>query len=252
MKIPSQNWNVENYQKYADFVPKLGKPVIELLNPQKGEVVLDLGCGDGYLIEELVAAGCTVIGVDNSLEMVAAAKSKGLHVVHMDAKNLTFHEEFDAVFSNAVLHWIQPPEEVLQGVYKSLKPDGRFVGELGGEGNIHVIESALIGGLNKYGFDGNALTPWHFPSKHEYKMLLEKCGFTVKHIELIPRMTPLPQGIMGWLETFANPFFDSISEALRATITQQAIQLMKAKICHNDGVWYADYVRLRFKATRSK
>src|SRR5512142_2028530 len=142
MKAP-QTWDPERYARNARFVADLGMPVVELLAPKSGERILDLGCGDGALTEKLVAMGCTVVGVDGSAEQVAAARARGLDCHVMDGEQLTFNNEFDAVFSNAALHWMKRADAVIAGVWRALKPGGRFVAECGGHGNIKAIETAL-------------------------------------------------------------------------------------------------------------
>lgn len=175
----TQQWNVEHYQQYASFVPQLGQSLLELLNPQKGELVLDLGCGDGVLTEKLVAAGCEVIGVDSSREMVEAATKRGINASVMDVRDLLFSNEFDAVFSNAVLHWVKEPEKAVAGIAKALKKGGRFVVEFGGKGNVKTIEEALIHAVEHLYPDGRSLSPWYYPAPEEYQAILERYGFKV-------------------------------------------------------------------------
>lgn len=244
-----QSWSAEGYARNARFVADLGQPVLELLAPQPGERILDLGCGDGALTAKLVAAGATVVGADASAELVAAARALGLDARIADGQALPFDAEFDAVFSNAALHWMRQPDAVIAGVRRALKPGGRFVGEFGGHGNVAAIVTALVAALNARGLDGAPRFPWFFPTPAEYAAKLEAQGFRVDSIALVPRPTPLPTGMRGWLDTFANPFLDGIDPALRAPILDEVQALLAPSLRDQSGNWSADYVRLRFAAT---
>src|SRR6202162_1152516 len=151
-----QTWDPERYARNARFVAELGAPVAELLAPQAGERILDLGCGDGVLTAKLVAMGCHVIAVDASSAQIAAAQKLGVEARVVDAERLNFEAEFDAVFSNAALHWMRNPDSVIDGVWRALLPGGRFVAEMGGHGCVEKIKSALIRALNGRGIDGQA------------------------------------------------------------------------------------------------
>jgi trans-aconitate methyltransferase len=247
--IQAQRWNPDAYAHNARFVSDLGVGVLELLQARRGERVLDLGCGDGALTIKLAAYEAEVVGVDGSPELVAAARMRGIDARVMDARNLSFHAEFDAVFSNAVLHWVREADEVIIGVRDALKPGGRFVAEFGGHANIAAIHTALIAVLNGKGCDGAARSPWYFPTAEEYGSKLEAHGFTVEKIAIIPRPTRLPTGMRAWLETFANPFFEGIEDADRAALLDEVTALLSPSLCDANGQWIADYVRLRFAAT---
>ena len=164
-----QNWSPEQYATNARFVSDLAMPVVELLAPRAGERILDLGCGDGSLTKKLVELGCQVVGVAASPAMVAAAKALGLDAQVMDGQCMPFRLEFDAVFSNAALHWMQQLDAVMAGVWQSLKPGGRFVGECGGSGNTATIVQALERALRRRGINAQAVNPWHFPTVDEYR-----------------------------------------------------------------------------------
>jgi SAM-dependent methyltransferase len=246
-----QTWDPERYAANARFVSDLGAPVVELLAPQPGERILDLGCGDGALTEKLVAMGCRVVGVDGSAEQVEAARRCGLEAHVIDGHALRFVEEFDAVFSNAALHWMKRPDDVIDGVWKALAPGGRFVGEFGGYGCVARIKAALFDGLARRGFDGEAFNPWYFPDTEEYGARLRKRGFAVTSIALIPRPTPLPGDLSGWLETFAESFTSVLPVEARGPFIREVCDRLQSDLRDADGTWVADYVRLRFSARKA-
>lgn len=246
-----QDWQAERYQQHAGFVAELGQPVVELLAPRPGERILDLGCGDGALTARLLETGCRVIGVDGAPDMIRRARERGLDAHLVDGHELAFDAEFDAVFSNAALHWMKrDPAAVVRGVARALRPGGRFVGEMGGHGNVAAVVTALVATLDARGLDGAAAIPWYFPTPDDYHELLETAGFAVETIELIPRPTPLPTGMAGWLETFAAPFLGLLPEAERGPAAETAIRRLRSTLCDSRGRWTADYVRLRFRATQ--
>jgi SAM-dependent methyltransferase len=245
-----QDWEAQRYARNARFVADLGQPVVELLAPRAGERILDLGCGDGALTRRLAELGCSVVGVDAGPDMIRAARALGLDARVVDGHALPFEREFDAVFSNAALHWMKrDPQAVIAGVARALRPGGRFVGEMGGQGNVAAITVALLAVLERRGLDGRAVHPWYFPTPAAYRARLERQAFVVETIELLPRLTPLPTGMSGWLETFAEPFFKLLPEADRASAKEEAVELLATSLRDEAGAWTADYVRLRFRAT---
>ena len=223
---------------------------MQLLDARPGELILDLGCGDGALTERVASYRCTVIGVDSSLPQLEAAKGRGLNVVLMDGRQLGFQRRFDAVFTNAALHWMKMPETVVAGVTNSLKTGGRFIGEFGGKGNVEQIRSTLHDILRMHGIDPMPIDPWYYPSPEEYSELLSKFGFIVSYMELIPRPTKLPGDILGWLEVFAQPFTQAVAEPERPSFLQEVRDQLATRLRDDNGNWVADYVRLRFKATK--
>ena len=246
----AQHWDPERYARNARFVADLGQPVVDLLAPRPGERILDLGCGDGALTRRLAEAGVTVVGVDSSAEQVAAARALGLDARVMSGEALTFDGEFDAVFSNAALHWMRRAEAVIAGVWRALRPGGRFVGEFGGHGNVRLVMGALVAALDRRGLDGQAAVPWYFPTPEAYRGLLEEQGFAVGSIELIPRPTKLPGEIVAWLETFADSFTRRVAESERLTFLNEVAAALRPHLRDDGGGWTVDYVRLRFAATK--
>ena len=250
-RFTGQQWNTTAYAAHGGFVATLATPVVELLAPQPGEHILDLGCGDGALTEQLAATGAIVVGVDVSSTMVAAARARGLHIYQRSATSLPYENTFDTVFSNAALHWIRDAASVLQGVRRALKPNGRFVAEMGGQGNIAAIRTALQATLAPYGIDAEEAAASFFPSSAHYGSLLQQAGFEIQSIDLIPRPTPLPGGMEVWLNTFRNGVLDLLPPADRSCVLAATVALLRPVLSDAVGNWTADYVRLRLHATRS-
>jgi SAM-dependent methyltransferase len=244
----TQTWDPERYARNARFVSDLGQPVIELLAPRPAERVLDLGCGDGVLTQKLVDLGCSVVGVDGSAPQAEAARARGLDARVMDGQALGFEREFDAVFSNAALHWMRNSAAVIQGVARALRPGGRFVGEFGGKGCVAKILSAMEAALARRGIDAARLNPWYFPTASEYAARLAAGGFEVSYIALIPRPTLLPGDIRGWLETFCECFTSAVPAAERPALLDEVRAALRPELCDAEERWSADYVRLRFSA----
>ena len=243
-----QTWNAADYAANARFVSDLGQPVLDLLDPQPGERILDLGCGDGALTARLIERGAIVVGVDASPDMVQAARARGLDVRVMDAAELTFTHEFDAVFTNAVLHWIPAMDPVLQGVGRALRPRGRFVGEFGGHGCCAAVTTALRAVAARRGV---ALElPWYFPTAEAFEARLASAGFDVLEARLLPRPTALPSGMTAWLRTFGGWAFTDLPPAEREDAFAETVALLRPALCDADGRWTADYTRVRFAARR--
>jgi trans-aconitate methyltransferase len=248
------HWSAAGYAENARFVADLGGAVLDLLAPEPGEHILDLGCGDGALTERLVASGARVVGVDASPDMVRAAVARGLDARVLDGQCLDFDGQFDAVFSNAALHWMPDGAAVIAGVFRALKPGGRFVGEFGGHGNVAAIVTALNAVLTARGLDASRLRRW-YPTAERYAAMLAAGGFAVEQATLIPRPTHLPTGIAGWLATFVDPFLDDPAFAAGPAIDRDALKaeaaaLVAPALRTDTGEWIADYVRLRFKAIK--
>ena len=243
-----QSWNPAAYAEVGAFVPTLGAGVLEWLAPQPGERILDLGCGDGQLTAKIAASGAEVVGVDASAAMIASAQAKGIDARVCNAESLPFQAEFDAVFSNAALHWVRDQDAMLTGVHRALKPGGRFVAEMGGHGNVAAILVAFTAILQKHGFDSLEDGVNYYPTPESYRMRLERHGFTVQEIQLIPRPTPLPVGMAAWLTTFRSGVLESIPVSIRQTVVEETVALLAPVLRDEQGNWTGDYVRLRFIA----
>lgn len=241
-----QTWNPEQYTRNAAFVPELGLPVLELLDPQPGEHILDLGCGDGVLTRKLLDQGCRVTGVDASPDMIRAARDLGVDAHVVDGQALEFDQSFDAVFTNAALHWMPDSEKVVAGVWRALRPGGRFVGEFGGHGNVATIVDALESALAARGVA--VPSPWYFPREEAYRAVLESGGFVVTMAERHERPTPLPGDVTGWLETFAKAYTAELPDTEVASVLNEVRTAVRPALRDENGHWFADYVRLRFSA----
>jgi trans-aconitate methyltransferase len=246
-------WDARLYDDKHAFVWEKAKGVVELLAPRPGERILDLGCGTGHPTAEIAARGATVIGVDQSAAMIAEAKAKhpGIAFEVGDARELRFDPQFDAVFSNAALHWIREPEEVVRGVAKALKPGGRFVAEFGGKGNIQRLMTAIAGACAEFGIplDGDT-NPWYYPSIAGYAGLLETYGLEVRQAALFERPTRLEDGEKGlaaWLRMFATSFLNRVPQARQEAFLLEVERRARPELFRN-GNWELDYRRLRIAA----
>lgn len=246
----TQQWDPDRYSRDVGFVAALGEPLIELLSPRPGERILDLGCGDGALTEKLAAHGATVVGVDSSREQVDAAIRRGLTAFVVDGHDLNFGAEFDAVISNAALHWMKRPDAVLAGVASALVPGGRFVGEMGGAGNVARIVAGIDTLLRARGIDAERVNPWYFPTPDDYADRLQAHGFEIVSIEHFPRPTPLEVDISAWLEIFTLSFFNAFNADERAALLAELREDLRQDLCDDAGNWEVDYMRLRFSAVK--
>lgn len=244
----TQTWSPADYRQNAAFVPELGAPMIARLAPTPGERILDLGCGDGVLTAQIAESGATVVGIDASAAMVASARALGLDARIADATALPFEAEFDAVFSNAALHWIHDADAVLSGVHRALKPGGRFVAEFGGHGNVAAVSVAARSVLQARGIPFQ--WPWYFPTTTAYAARLRNAGLVPKDLALVPRPTPLPTDMAGWLRTFGASLFAHVPDDARAGVTDEIVELLRPTLCDERGVWILDYVRLRVVAVK--
>jgi len=248
----AQTWDPEAYARDGAFVHELASGVVEWLGARPGEHILDLGCGDGQLTARLAAAGAEVRGVDASASMVAAARERGIIAEEASAERLPYADaSFDAVFSNAALHWVREQDEMMAEVHRVIKPGGRFVAEMGGHGNIAAIRVGLMAVLERHGFAGAEDGVNYYPTPEGYTRRLERYGFRVERMALIPRPTPLgSSGMVGWLQTFRRGVLGKLPEGLRRTVVHECCALLAPALRDEDGNWVADYVRLRFIARR--
>ncbi len=242
-------WNPKEYNKHTAFVSQLALPVVDLLDPKKGEFILDAGCGEGTLAVEIARRGAKVIGVDTSAEMIEQCQAKGIEAYVGSVTELPYEEAFDAVFSNAVLHWVKDARTAVQNIAKALKCGGRFVCEFGGEGNAYHLVSAMEEVFAKHPEFGAFENPWYFPSVEAYTALLEAEGFSVDRIELIPRPTPMDD-IAHWLEIFANGITSHLSEAQFETFKRECKDILRETNYSEEEGWVVDYVRIRVKAVK--
>ncbi|MBE7174779.1 MAG: methyltransferase domain-containing protein [Mucilaginibacter polytrichastri] len=252
--MPEITWNSDLYDARHRFVSAFGEDVVNLLAPLPGETILDLGCGTGMLAAKIAETGAEVSGIDASAEMIAKARSAypDLHFEQQDGRHFELSKTFDAVFSNATLHWIGQPEQVIAQVYKHLKPGGRFVAEFGGKGNVQSIVQAIRAAARSFGL-ADTLTSdfWYFPSVGEYAELLEDAGFEVNEAWHFDRDTILEgeNGMKNWIDQFGGFFFAKMSGEEGEKIKDEAVEILRPQACIN-GIWHADYRRLRIRATK--
>ena len=244
------HWNPETYRRNAAFVPELANTAIRDLASRQGERLLDIGCGDGVLTRHLMDLGCIVIGIDSSPAFVEAARSRGVDARLCDAQEIEFEDEFDAVFSNAALHWMQHQYQLSNRVYRALKSGGRFVVEMGGEGNIRTIGRALAIAMDEHGLDFEARNPWTFPNPMTHAQMLTNVGFEVRKCELRQRPTVLPTDLRGWLVTFSQELLAGHDHQVRDAVMDRTVELCRPNLCGDNGSWTVDYVRLNFIAVK--
>ncbi len=243
---PTQRWDAADYAQNARFVADLADPVVALLAPRPQERILDLGCGDGALTERIAAHGCSVVGIDASAELIEAARGRGLDVYRGDAQRLNYDRQFDAVFTNATLHWIPDHDAVLDGVRRALRPGGRFVGEFGAHACVASVCSSLRAIAVERGIE--LKMPWTFPTAAQFERRLAAHGFVPERVEWIARPTPLPSGMRAWLQTFAGPLLAQFRAVERETVVERVLDAVNWSLCDESGFWRADYTRLRFVA----
>ncbi|MBT9315429.1 class I SAM-dependent methyltransferase [Leptothoe spongobia] len=244
-----QPWDTDRYQNQHSFVWHYGTALMDLLNPQPGEQILDLGCGTGQLTQALAETGAAVHGLDADVAMVATAQEKYPHLSFAvaDARNFQVTQSVDSIFSNAVLHWVKPPEQAVQAIANALKPGGKFVAEFGGKGNVQKIVQAVETIRQR-----TNLSPWYFPSISEYTHLLESHGLEVTFAALIERPTPLndgEQGLSNWLKMFGSSLFTGLSTDDTNAILHGVEDLLRPQL-YDGNQWHADYRRLRLIAVK--
>jgi trans-aconitate methyltransferase len=250
--VNGHQWDSALYDDRHSFVWRAGAGLLDLLNPQAGERILDLGCGTGHLTAKIAEAGAVAVGLDSSPAMIAQARQNfpSLRFVLAEARDFRFEESFDAVFSNAVLHWIHDAEAVVKCVAAVLRSGGRFVLEMGARGNVESIRKMLEDVLTESG--RTPKSPWFYPSAGEYSTLLETHGFEIRTAQTFERWTKLEhpdRGLREWLEMFAGSWFEGISPADRAALIATIEDRLRATL-YKDGSWWADYRRLRIEAVK--
>lgn len=249
--MPSNEWNTTLYDQNHAFVFEYGKGLVPVLNPQPGELILDLGCGTGHLTKEVADAGARVIGIDSSSSMIATARAAYPEIEFLvaDAREFSFPFSFDAIFSNATLHWIEEAEQVIQRIAAALKPNGRLVVEFGGKGNMATITTAVQQSLWELAHV-EVDFGWYFPSIGEYAPLLEQYGLTVHSAVLFARPTPLDdgeEGLRNWLHMFGERVFHNFPDEIKQQALERTEEKTRTRL-FKDGRWVADYQRLRIVA----
>jgi trans-aconitate methyltransferase len=244
--VSTSKWDPADYARVGAFVAELGGAALDLLDPSPGERILDVGCGEGTLTRKMVERGATVLGIDSSPEMVAAARARGVDALLLAAEDMQFFAEFDAAFSNATLHWVLEKEQAARAIFRALKCGGRFAGELGGEGNIARLREALDTELLIRGYVPPMESSNWYPSPEEFAAVYEAAGFDHIDARLIERPTPLDHGIGEWVTTFRRGWLD------RAGVPEEERAEIGAAVADRFGSNIADYVRLRFIMRKPK
>jgi len=238
--VSTSKWDADDYARVGGFVAKLGGAALDLLDPQPGERILDVGCGEGTLTKKIVERGATVLGIDNSPEMIAAARANGIDAVLLAAEDMQFFGEFDAAFSNATLHWVLQKEQAARAIFRALRPGGRFAGEMGGEGNLEKLRMALDEELIIRGYVPPVEASNWYASPDEFAAVYEAVGFREVDARLIERPTPIEHGVAAWVTTFRKGWLD------RAQVPEPERSEIGAAVADCVGSSVADYVRLRF------
>lgn len=244
----TSQWNAADYARVGSFVSELGVAALDLLDPQPGERILDVGCGDGALTRKIVERGATVVGIDNSADMVAAAVAAGIDAHVLDAADMRFDADFDAAFSNAALHWMLDKGAVAAAIFRALKPGSRFAGEMGGEGNIAILRGGIREELATRGYPVPAEDPQWYASPEDFRSVYDAAGFAGIDARIIPRETDLASGVAEWVKTFRAGWLDAakVPEADRDDVAAAVERRLEPQLRRPDGSWFADYIRLRF------
>ncbi len=248
---PTSTWDAARYTSTGAFVAELAGDVLAALAARPGEQILDVGCGDGLLTARIRDLGAEVTGIDASASLVTVARSRGLQVIHADAAAMDFDREFDAVFSNAALHWMLDPLAVAAAMYRALRPGGRLAVEFGGFGNIAAISTGLRAVLRAHGIT-DLPADQYYPTAESYEEILQSVGFEAVQATIVPRPTRLADGMAAWLTTFRGGLFDALGldEPTRADVIADTCALLAPALLDPTGQWWADYVRIRVNAMR--
>lgn len=247
-------WDADHYDSKLSYVSDLGRSLMSLLQPKSGEYILDLGCGTGDLTHDIADYGAHVMGMDSSDTMIRQARQKypKLDFVVGNGEEFAVTRPYDAVFSNAALHWMTHPRDVIHCVWEALASGGRFVAEFGGKGNVDTVIRALEQALAEVGIAASARNPWYFPSIAEYTTLLEQQGFLTTYAIHFDRPTEMPDGDRGlehWLNGFAHSYFRDLDHFTRTRVVQRTTDLTRP-ILYKGGQWHIDYRRLRVAAVK--
>ena len=251
---PGSPWDAKLYDEKHAFVWKMAAELLDLLDPKPGERILDVGCGTGHLTEKIAATRAIVVGIDRSPEMIHQARATypALRFEVMDAREISFADQFEAVFSNATLHWVKEPEKAVAGIATALRPGGRFVAEFGGKGNVQELMAAVDRAWRKLGLLSAVPNPWYYPSIAEYCAVLDNHDLEVTYANLFHRPTPLEDGQNGlrtWLQMFGGEFLEKLPEDMRETALAAIEEEARAALFQGDH-WVLDYRRLRVVARK--
>lgn len=238
--VSTSKWDAGDYARVGSFVAELGGAALDLLDPKPGERILDVGCGEGTLTKRVLERGATVLGIDNSPQMIAAARANGVDALLLAAEDMQFFAEFDAAFSNAALHWVLEKEQAARAIFRALKPGSRFAGEMGGEGNLEKLREALDEELIIRGYVPPVEASNWYASPDEFARVYEAADFDEIDARLIERPTPIEHGVAEWVTTFRRGWLD------RAQVPENERAEIAAAIADRVGSNVADYVRLRF------
>jgi SAM-dependent methyltransferase len=236
----TSRWDAADYARVGSFVAELGSAALDLLDPKPGERILDVGCGEGTLTKRIIERGATVLGIDNSPEMIAAARAKGVDALLLPAEEMQFFAEFDAAFSNATLHWVLQKEQAARAIFRALRAGSRFAGEMGGEGNLRRLREALDEELIIRGYVPPVEASNWYASPDEFAAVYEAAGFREVDARLIERPTVIEHGVAEWVTTFRRGWLD------RAMVPADECTDIGAAVADRVGSNVADYVRLRF------
>lgn len=253
----TQDWDADRYEESGRFVSEEARDLIDLLDPQPGERVLDLGCGTGHLTAELADQGAEVVGLDSAEDMLWEARElhPGIEFVEGDIRKARFDKPFEAVFSNAALHWVTDAEAAVETIDAALRPGGRFVAEFGGAGNCSQVVTAVQEAVADAGYP-RPDHPWYFPSIGEYVSLLESRGIQTRFARLFDRPIEMDSGEYGlreWIAMFGDQFFADLSEENQEAVRDRILSDVEDRLREDlwDGEsWTIDYVRIRVRASK--
>ena len=243
-------WDPSHYDAHGRFISRYGLELLDWLDARPGEQILDFGCGDGFLTQEIANQGADVLGVDLDPRMVEGTRARGLRAEQVDGTALGFDDRFDAVFSNSVLQWIKRPDPALQSIHKALKPGGRFVADVAGLGNLAAILVAMRAVGDELGGDPDLAFPFYAPTEAEFSRLLTAEGFAVERSETSPRYTALPSDLWNWIGSIFQPFFTQFDEAANEKVRARVLELLEPVLRDASGQWHIDHVRVRVIARK--